>query len=61
MQTYTNIYTSEDLLNQAPEKFIAHKMLKLSNYVKPKIGMSDVACMTINWVRISYSCLKVNF
>ena len=48
MQTYTDIYTSEDQLNQAPEKFIAHKMLKLSNYVKPKIAMSDVACMTIN-------------
>ena len=48
MQTYTNIYTSEDLLNQAPEKFIAHKMLKLSNYVKPKNGMPDVSCMTIN-------------
>ena len=27
--------------------------------VKPKVGLSDVACMPINWVRISCSCLKM--
>ena len=24
--------------------------------IEPKIGLSDVACMVINWVRISCSC-----
>ena len=29
--------------------------------VKARIGLSDFACMIINWVRISCSCLKIIF
>ena len=31
------------------------------NCVKPKIGLSNVTCMTISWVRMSCTCLKINF
>ena len=26
--------------------------------VKPKIELSDISCITINWMRISCSCLQ---
>ena len=29
--------------------------------VKPNVGLSDVACMVINWFRASCSCLKKAF
>ena len=55
------MYISEDWLNLAPEKFIAHITFKMcwATCVKPRIGLSGVACMTINSVRIS--CLKKYF
>ena len=45
----------ENWLNLAPEKFIK---ICWVNCLKPRIGLSDVACIIINWVRICYSCLK---
>ena len=47
----------------APKKFIAYKALKMCwvNCVKPRIGLSNVACIIISWVRVSCRCLKIIF
>ena len=49
--------------NLDPEKFIANKTGKMcwSNCLKPRIRLADIACMIINWVRTSCSCLKKEF